>query len=177
MTYGYRKRKVKQAKPHRRPPHHNHLSKMNSTAVLPPLVDQTSCSWIELLTGFLFFFSSTPGFCVRLVFPLLVDCPIVQCLCCGAGLHRRRGDGRELGKRSPLLWSKAGAWPSCVKANARRFVRGNVSSLPFFTLFLLLLSCNMFESCLKCVFSFFLSLCSRGCFCRSAQTEQSWSEG
>lgn len=177
MTYGYRKRKVKQAKPHRRPPHHNHLSKMNSTAVLPPLVDQTSCSWIELLTGFLFFFSSTPGFCVRLVFPLLVDCPIVQCLCCGAGLHRRRGDGRELGKRSPLLWSKAGAWPSCVKANARRFVRGNVSSLPFFTLFPLLLSCNMFESCLKCVCSLFFSLSVRGCFCRSAQTEQSWSEG
>lgn len=57
MTYGYRKRKVKQAKNHIDVlTHHNHLSKMNSTAVLPPLVDQTSCAWIELLTGFFFFF-------------------------------------------------------------------------------------------------------------------------
>lgn len=137
--------------------HHNRLSKMNSTAVLPPLVDQTSCAWIELLTGFLFFFFHSWFLCQTCV-PItcwLSYCSVSVLWC---WLTSEEGDGRELGKRSPLLWSKAGAWPSFVKANARRFVRGNVSSLPFFTLFLLLLSCNMFESCLKCVCLVFFSL-------------------
>lgn len=58
MTYGYRKRKVKQAKNHIDVLHITTIYQRcsNSTDVLPPLVDQTSCSWIELLTGFLFFF-------------------------------------------------------------------------------------------------------------------------